>query len=103
MTMQDLIVFPSDAIFVPVDENPEARVYLFKFKNSTMDRWLFFWMQDGDTSKVRVEDVRAIGEELNDFLFVVYCVELYACPNSHSAVLICIENALFGTVVSINS
>lgn len=50
--MQDLIVFPSDAIFVPVDENPEARVYLFKFKNSTMDRWLFFWMQDGDTSKV---------------------------------------------------
>ena len=43
--LQDLIVFPGDALVLRVDEVPEARVYLFKFKNSTPDRWIFFYMQ----------------------------------------------------------
>lgn len=41
---QDLIVFPSDATFVPVTQAPGGRVHVLKFSSS--DQRHFFWFQD---------------------------------------------------------
>jgi len=46
---EDLILFPGDASFVPVDEAQGGRTYVLKFASS--DKRLFFWMQDLDASK----------------------------------------------------
>jgi len=46
---EDLILFPGDASFVPVGEVEGGRTFVLKFMSS--DQRLFFWMQDGDSSK----------------------------------------------------
>lgn len=48
LTLQDLIIFPDDAVFRKVKE-ANARVYVLEFKND--DKKLFFWMQEPKTDK----------------------------------------------------
>jgi hypothetical protein len=44
LAAQDLIIFPSDATFVPVTQAPGGRVHVLKFSSS--DQRYFFWFQD---------------------------------------------------------
>eukprot|EP01128_Nolandella_sp_AFSM9_P009490 TRINITY_DN608_c0_g2_i1.p1 TRINITY_DN608_c0_g2~~TRINITY_DN608_c0_g2_i1.p1 ORF type:complete len:362 (+),score=127.85 TRINITY_DN608_c0_g2_i1:22-1086(+) len=55
----DLILFPSDASFLPVKE-AEGRVYVLKF--NTSDRVLFFWLQElsTETDKETVEKIQQL-------------------------------------------
>ncbi|KAG8953851.1 hypothetical protein FRC04_001481 [Tulasnella sp. 424] len=60
--VEDLILFPGDASFVPVTE-AEGRVYVLKFTSS--DQRQFFWLQDADTSKDE-ENVKRVNDALRD-------------------------------------
>jgi len=46
---EDLILFPSDAVFVKVNQSAWGRTYVLKFTSSNQRH--FFWMQDADASR----------------------------------------------------
>ncbi|KZO97009.1 adhesion regulating molecule [Calocera viscosa TUFC12733] len=48
-TDEDLILFPSEANFLKVDNVTGGRVYVLKFSSS--DQRYFFWMQNADTGR----------------------------------------------------
>ncbi|OSX59894.1 hypothetical protein POSPLADRAFT_1149736 [Postia placenta MAD-698-R-SB12] len=46
---EDLILFPSDAVFQKVEQSAWGRTYILKFASSNQRH--FFWMQDADPSR----------------------------------------------------
>jgi len=60
---EDLILFPGDASFVPVQQVQGGRTYVLKFASS--DQRFFFWMQDADPSRDE-ELVTKINNALNE-------------------------------------
>ncbi|KAF8650142.1 hypothetical protein AX16_005377 [Volvariella volvacea WC 439] len=46
---EDLILFPTDASFVKVQQAPSGRVYVLKFSSSNQRH--FFWMQDASSAR----------------------------------------------------